>query len=304
MPDTSVPPDPRQAPVRPAPVRMRAIPVLVTLLTVIVAGCLGYAAWIAYMAAPWTRDGTVRAYVISMAPEVSGRVVTVPVRDNQFVHKGDVLFRVETVDYAIALQQAEAALQQARAGADNAEAQAARRAKLNTLETSQEEAQTYASNARAAAAGYQQALASLAKARVNLDRTTIRSPVNGYVTNLLLQQGDYVAPGQTVISVVNADSFWVDGYFEETNLGAIKVGDAARISLMGHREVLRGHVASIARGIVIPNATPGQSGLANVNPVFTWIRLAQRVPVRVEFDQLPADVQLVAGETASIQIER
>jgi multidrug resistance efflux pump len=307
MSDTSVRPD-ASARLRvaehPVPVRLSAIPILVTLLTLIVAGVLAWAAWQTYMGSPWTRDGTVRAYVVSMAPEVSGRVIALPVHDNQFVHKGDVLFEVEPTNYAIAVQQAEAAVQQARANADNAQTQAQRRLKLSTLETSQEESQTYVSNAQAAEAVYQQAVATLARARVDLGRTMIRSPVNGYVTNLLLQQGDYVADGQNVISVVNTDSFWVDGYFEETWLDAIKVGDPATIKLMGSDTPLHGHVASIARGIVVPNATPGQSGLATVNPVFTWIRLAQRVPVRIDLDEVPAGVELVAGATASIQIER
>jgi RND family efflux transporter MFP subunit len=269
-----------------------------------VAGILSWAAWQAYMAAPWTRDGTVRAYVVSMAPEVSGRVVALPVRDNQLVRKDDILFEVDPTDYAIAVESAEASVQQARANADNAQSEAERRSKLTTLEASREEVQTYLTNARSAEAVYRQAVASLARARVNLQRATIHSPVNGYVTNLLLQQGDYVSAGQNVISVVNADSFWVDGYFEETSLEAIKVGDAATVKLMGFGTPLRGHVASIARGIVTPNVTAGQDGLANVNPVFTWIRLAQRIPVRIELDQVPATVKLVAGETASIQIDR
>ncbi|HET6608189.1 MAG TPA: HlyD family secretion protein [Rhodopila sp.] len=300
-PETSVRPRVTEPP---AHVRLRAVPILATLLTLIVAGVLAWVAWQTYMTAPWTRDGTVRAYVVSMAPEVAGRVIKVPVHDNQLVRKGDVLFEVDPADYAIAVQQAQAAVEQARANADNAQTQAQRRLRLNTLETSQEETETYTSNARATEASYQQAVANLARARLNLQRTTIRSPVNGSVTNLLLQQGDYVAAGQNVISVVNTDSFWVDGYFEETSLDAIKVGDAATVKLMRSSTPLRGRVASIARGIVVANATSGQGGLANVNPVFTWIRLAQRVPVRIELDQVPAGVQLVAGETASIQIDR
>lgn len=300
MPDAAGSPEPG---VRAARVRLRAVPVFLTGLVLLVAALLAWAAWQAYMTAPWTRDGTVRAYVVAMAPEVSGRVVKVPVQDNQLVHKGDVLFKVDPTDYALAVDEASAAVAQARANADNAEAQAKRRTQLNTLETSKEEVQTYETNARAAEASYQQAVASLARARANLERTTVKSPVNGYVTNLRLQQGDYVTPGQGVMSVVNSDSYWVDGYFEETQLPAIAVGDAASIRLMGYRQVLHGHVASIAHGIVSSNAAGESGGLANVNPVFTWVRLAQRVPVRIEFDKLPAGHPLFVGETASIQIE-
>jgi multidrug resistance efflux pump len=147
-------------------------------------------------------------------------------------------------------------------------------------------------------------LANLAQARVNLERTSIHSPVNGYVTNLLVQLGDYAKVGDQDIAIVNSDSFWVDGYFEETNLGAIHDGDRARIKLMGYRQVLHGHVEGVARGIVVENAQPGTSGLANVNPIFTWVRLAQRIPVRIRIDEVPDGVRLVAGMTASVQIDR
>ena len=141
------------------------------------------------------------------------------------------------------------------------------------------------------------------KAKINLERTEIRATVNGWITNLLLQQGDYASTGQNSLSVVNADSFWVDGYFEETNIAPIKEGDPARIWLLGYRQVVDGHVDSIARGIVVSNATAGQSGLATVNPIFTWVRLAQRVPIRVHIDRVPPDVRLVAGMTATVEID-
>jgi RND family efflux transporter MFP subunit len=237
-----------------------------------------------------------------MAPEVSGRIVQLTVADNQFVHKGDLLMVIDPTNYAIAVDQAEAAVIQARANADNAEREARRRAQLTNLEASEEEKQTFASNAQAAEAAYQQAVATLARARVDLRRTNIGSPVNGYVTNLLAQLGDYANVGQIEISLVDADSYWVDGYFEETNLGAIRQGDPVSIKLMGYRDVVHGHVDSIARGINVANAQPDQAGLASVNPVFTWVRLAQRVPVRIHIDQVPDGVQLVQGITASVEV--
>jgi RND family efflux transporter MFP subunit len=255
------------------------------------------------MAAPWTRDGTVRAYIATITPEVSGLIVKLPVVDNQVVHKGDLVMTIDPTDYAIAVDQNEAALEQANANAENAEREADRRAKLTLLETSEEEKQTYRSRAAAAVAARRQAAANLAQARVNLERTTIRSPVNGYVTNLQAQLGDYASAGQSALSVVNADSYWIDGYFEETALGAIHPGDRATIKLMGYRALLQGHVGGIARGITVANADRGQGGLATVNPIFTWVRLAQRVPVRIEIDRVPEGVRLVAGQTASVQIE-
>jgi RND family efflux transporter MFP subunit len=282
---------------------LRIVPFLLTLAGLIVAGGLSWAMWQAYMAAPWTRDGRVRVYVVTIAPEVAGKIVQLPIADNQLVHKGDLLMAIDPRDYSIAVARAEAAVEQARANADNAQREARRRAELTSFEASVEEKQTYATTAQSAEAAYQQALANLAQARVNLERATIRSPVNGYVTNLLAQLGDYTNVGQSTISLVDSDSFWVDGYFEETNLHGIRVGDQAAIKLMGHREILRGHVGSIARGIVVANAEPGQSGLANVNPIFTWVRLAQRIPVRIHIDHVPDGVILVAGQTATVQIE-
>jgi multidrug resistance efflux pump len=292
-------PTPREMPRR----RLRILPLLITLATIAVAVVLGRAMWDAYMGAPWTRDGTVRAYVVTMAPEVAGRIVELPVADNQFVHKGDLLMVIDPTNFKIAVSLAQAAVQQADANAQNAEREAKRRQELTTLAVTVEEKQTFASNALASQAQYQQAMANLDQARVNLDRTQIRSPVNGWVTNLLAQLGDYANVGQNEISLVDADSFWIDGYFEETNIEPIQVGDPASIKLMGYSQIVRGHVGSIARGINVANAQPNGQGLATVNPIFTWVRLAQRIPVRIHIDQVPEGVVLAAGMTATVQID-
>jgi len=283
--------------------RLRIIPVLITLVTVALAVALGWAMWDAYMGAPWTRDGTVRVYVVTMAPEVAGRIVKFPVADNQFVHKGDLLMVIDPRDYTIAVSRAEAAVKQTEANARNAELQSQRRQKLTQLAVTIEDQQTYAANAVATQAQYQQALANLDQARVNLERTQVRSVVNGWVTHLLAQLGDYANVGQNIISLVDADSFWVDGYFEEINLGSIHEGDPAEIKLMGYSQIVRGHVDSIARGINVPNALANQQGLATVNPIFTWVRLAQRIPVRIHIDEVPQGVVLAAGMTATVQID-
>jgi RND family efflux transporter MFP subunit len=273
------------------------------LAVIAVAVVLGRAMWDVYMGAPWTRDGTVRAYVVTMAPEVAGRIVQLPVADNQFVHKGDLLMVIDPRNFKIAVSLAEAAVQQAQANAQNAEREAKRRQELTTLAVTVEEKQTFASTAVASLAQYQQAVANLDQARVNLERTEIRSPVNGWVTNLLAQLGDYANIGQNEIPLVDADSFWVDGYFEETNIEPIQVGDPAEIRLMGYNQIVRGHVGSIARAINVPNAQPNGLGLANVNPIFTWVRLAQRIPVRIHIDEVPEGVVLAAGMTATVQID-
>ena len=185
-------PAPREAPRR----RLRILPLLITLATIAVAGALGWAMWNAYMGAPWTRDGTVRAYVVTKAVEVSGYIVELPVVDNQFVHKGDLLMVIDPTNYKIAVSLAEAAVQQAQVNTQNAEREAKRRMELTSLAVTKEEQQTYETSAVANQAQLQQAQANLDQARVNLKRTEIRSPVNGYVTNLLAQLGDYANVGQ------------------------------------------------------------------------------------------------------------
>ncbi len=285
------------------PSGLRILPVLVTLVVAAAAVFAGWLLWQAYMAPPWTRDGTVRVYVVTMAPEVSGRVVDLPVHDNQLVHKGDLLMKIDPRDYKVAVDLSQAAVDQARADFENKQSEAARRLQLTDLATTPEQKEQYVSSARMAQATVEQQQANLDKAKINLERTEIHASVNGWVTNLLLQQGDYASTGQNSLSVVNADSFWVDGYFEETNIGPIKEGDPARIWLLGYRQVIDGHVDSVARGIVVSNATAGQSGLATVNPVFTWVRLAQRVPIRIHIDTVPPGVRLVAGMTATVEID-
>jgi len=283
--------------------RHRLVPLLITAAAIALAAWLGSAAWGVYMGAPWTRDGTVRAYVVTMAPEVAGRIVNLPVADNQFVHKGDLLLQIDPTDYKIAVNLAAAALDQQQANAENVQREAQRRQELTNLAVTVEEKQTYTSNAAVAQAQYQEAAARLDQARVNLQRTEIRAPVDGWVTNLLAQQGDYAVAGQKLISLTDANSFWVDGYFEETNLGPIRVGDPADVELMGYPQIVRGHVQSIARAINVANAQPNAEGVATVNPIFTWVRLAQRIPVRIKIDQVPDGIVLVAGMTATVQID-
>jgi multidrug resistance efflux pump len=284
--------------------RIPLAPILITLGTVVLATLLAWAMWQAYMAAPWTRDGTVRVYVVTMAPEVAGRIVKLPVADDQFVHKGDVLFEIDPATYRIALDQAQAQAQRDAAALDYARANQGRKADLEAKGwTSKDVYQQTTSTLHQSEAVVALDQAAIAKAQLDLSRTVVRSPVNGYVTNLLAQLGDYANVAQKIISVADADSFWIDGYFEETSLGRIHEDDPATVKLMGYSQVVRGHVGGVARGINVPNAQPDQSGLASVNPIFTWVRLAQRVPVRIHIDQVPDGVRLVAGATATVQID-
>jgi multidrug resistance efflux pump len=300
----SAPPDVvAQTTTAPAPrLRIRILPVLITMIAVAIAAVLTWLMWTTYLGTPWTRDGRVRVYVVTMAPQVAGIITELPVKDDQLVHKGDLLMLIDPTNYKIAVEVAQAVVDQTKALADNAQVEAERRQKLGDW-ASEEERQTFMSRAMAAQATHQQAVANLEQAQVNLKRTRIESPVNGYVTNLQAQLGDYVTVGERRISVVNSDSFWIDGYFEETVLGSIRIGDPARAKLMGYSDVITGHVAGVARGIDIANASSDEAGLAKVNPIFTWVRLAQRVPVRIALDHVPPSIRLVAGQTATVQID-
>ena len=283
--------------------RIPVVPILITLSTLAVSALFAWAMWQVYMAAPWTRDGTVRAYVVTMAPEVAGRIVKLAVADNQFVHKGDTLFEIDPADYRIALDQAKAQAQRDGAALDYARENQGRQARLaNEGWASTDVYQQTTSTLHQSEGIVALDKAAIDKAELDLSRTVIRSPVNGYVTNLLVQLGDYATVGQKLISIVDTDSFWVDAYFEETSLGRIHEGDPATVKLMGYSQLVRGHVGGVARGINIPNAQPDAAGLASVNPIFTWVRLAQRVPVRIHIDHVPDGVRLVAGLTGTVHI--
>jgi multidrug resistance efflux pump len=334
--------------------------VAITLTAVAFAVLLGWAMWNVYMGAPWTRDATVRANVVTMAPEVAGSIVELHVVDNQYVRKGDLLMVIDRTNFAITAGQSKAAVQLGQAGVQNIDAQinvqhaqiSASQAQVDQTQAglvfAQQQAARYQDLAQKGAGSVQnaqqftsqlhqqeaalqsakanlelakrqllsltaqhasaeatlaQAKAQHGQAQVNLERTRIVSPVDGYVTNLLTQLGNYVNVGVNTISLVDANSFWVDGYFEETHLAPIRVGDPAHIKLMGHSQILRGHVDSIARAINVSNAQPNNQGVATVNPIFTWVRLAQRIPVRIHIDEVPPDVVLTAGMTATVQIE-
>ena len=280
------------------------LPLLITSAAVVVAAVLGTAMWRRYIEEPWTRDATVRADVVTMAPEVAGRIMELRIADNQYVHKGELLMIIDPTDYQIAVSRGTAVLSQAKLDAQNLQLESARRDRLVMLDAvAQEQATNFQSSASVAGALVEQAAASLQQARVNLERTHIRSPVNGWVTNLLARRDDYATVGKNEISIVDADSFWVDGYFEETKLSQVCEGDRAHIQLVGYAQLIDGHVDSVARGIQVANAEPNLQGLATVNPIYTWVRLAQRIPVHIKIDQVPDGVRLVAGMTATVQIE-
>ncbi|GJE16471.1 biotin/lipoyl-binding protein [Methylobacterium marchantiae] len=276
---------------------------LLATLAILACACVAAAlVWQFYVTAPWTRDGRVRVQVASVAPQVSGQIVELRVTDNQNVARGDVLYVIDPVDFDIAIATAQAELENREADLQVKRTQAARREALTTLSTSVEEKQQYAGTAKIAEAALASARAQLHQARVNRGRTEVRSPVNGRVTNLLLRAGDYATAGTVNVAVIDTDSFWIDGYFEETKMAHIHVGDAAKAELLGYAPLIDGRVESITLGISNANASPSTQGLPNVDPVYTWVRLAQRIPVRIRIDRVPDGVTLVAGMNATVSV--
>ena len=277
--------------------------VMATLAVLGAAVGLAWMAWLYYEYSPWTRDGRVRVYTVPVAPEVSGRVVSLLVKDDQFVHKGDLLFQIDPRTFQNDVTQAKGRLEAAKARASYLAAVAKRRAVQTNLSASDEDKQNTAGVADAAEATVFEATGQLDQANLDVERTALHSPVNGWVTNLLLQQGGFATTGQPALTLVDADSFWVDGYFAETQTARIRDGAPAHVVLMGYPSTdVRGHVVGIGRGISVSDATPSTQGLPQVNPVFTWVRLAQRIPVRVALDDVPCPVMLSAGMTATVTI--
>jgi multidrug resistance efflux pump len=282
-------------------VAKKALRILVTLLVVVAAGFGARWLWIRYNVDPWTRDGRLRADVVQVSPDINGLVTAVDVRDGQKVRIGDTLFIVDRPRYELALAQAEAAIAADEAQLAQARRESKRNKGLNDLVTTEQSEETSA-KVLTLEAQLQGAKVARDTARLNLDRTVIRSTVNGIVTNLELQPGDYANVGRQVLAVVNTDSLYADGYFEETKLPNIQVGDKAVIHLMGVDTDLHGTVESIAAGIEDRERGSSGNALANINPTFSWVRLAQRIPVRVRLDQAPLDVRLIAGRTATVSI--
>jgi len=275
---------------------------LLTLAIVAVAIVAGRSLWIYYEESPWTRDGRIRADVVTIAPDVSGLIREVLVHDNQPVKRGDVLFRIDPERFELALAQADAQADSRKAQMDEALRETERTQKLTALSVSQEQQQSRQATADAASAAYRQALADRAVAQLNLQRSEVMSPVDGTVTNVNLEPGDYVTAGKGVMALVDRATLRVEGYFEETKLPKIQVGDPVRVRLMGEPQLLTGQVESISAGIADRERSDSPDLLANINPTFTWVRLAQRVPVRVKLDEVPPTVQLVLGRTATVYV--
>ena len=275
--------------------------VVLTLLVVTLATVLVWQMVLYYMFAPWTRDGHIRADVIQIAPDVSGLIQEVAVRDNQPIKRGDVLCTIDQDRVRLALRQAQATLAERKETLAQAQREARRNKGLGNLVAAEQLEESQSRQARAQSA-LDEAQVAVDAAQLNLDRSVIRSPVNGYLNDRAPRAHEFVSAGRPVLAVVDSESYHVDGYFEETKLSGIHVGQAVDIRVMGDNTRLRGHVQSIVAGIEDRDRSSGANLLPNVNPAFSWVRLAQRIPVRIAFDEVPADFRLIAGRTATVSI--
>jgi multidrug resistance efflux pump len=275
--------------------------ILFTLVVVAIAAFVLWRLVAYYMFAPWTRDGHVRADVVQVAPDVGGLIVKVNVVDNQPVNAGQVLFVIDQARYELALRQAQATALQRRATLDQARREDARNRTLGDL-VAREVTEESHSRVQTAEAALADAEVAIDTARLNLQRTTIVSPVDGYLNDRAPRTGEYVTAGRSVLSVVDLHSFRVDGYFEETKLHGIDIGQQVDIKIMGETKMLHGHVQSIVAGIEDRDRVQGSNLLPNVNPAFSWVRLAQRIPVRIALDEVPADFRMIAGRTATVSV--
>ncbi len=274
----------------------------ITFLVLSLAIFLGLMLWDNYMNSAWTRDGRVRADVVMVAPDVGGLVGRVAVVDNQFVKKGELLYQIDEERFHHALHEAQAIAQTRKSEYEMKQHQSVRRLAADDEIVSAESRDDALYDAQIAHARYEEALTQVETQKLNLDRSSIRAPCDGWVSNLLLRKGDYVDRGEKHMALITSGSFWIYGYFEEHKLSLIHIGDSAEMKMLGTKYTVKGHVESIARGISDrDNVTDGRL-LANVNPIFTWVRLAQRIPVRIHIDEVPADLILSAGMTCSVSI--
>ena len=276
--------------------------VVLTLLAVGAAVAISLHLWNYYMETPWTRDGHVHADIIQVAPDVSGLVTELRVRDNQKVSRDQVLFVIDQARFELAVEEAEATVMERRAQLEQARRDAKRNRALEDL-IAAETVEIGDTQVKRAEAALKIAEAALGVAHLDLRRTTVLSPVDGYLSDQTMRVGDHVRVGTPVLSIVDTQYLRVEGYFEETKLHAIEIGQPVDIQIMGESQHLRGHVQSIAAGIEDRDRARGNSLLPNINPSFNWVRLAQRIPVRVVLDEgQQTAINLVIGRTATLSV--
>lgn len=281
---------------------LKSLKYFTTLLVLAVAIVAGWWLWNFYMQSPWTRDGKVRAEQVSITPQVSGSITALNIKDNQFVKAGEVLFRIDETPYEIAVLNAQAQVARAQTDLSKANNEANRRRHLSQGYISAEDMDTANINVKAMQASLSVAQAQLEQAQWQREQTTVKAPVDGWVTNLSTRTGNYATAGQPIFALVDSHSFYVVGYFEETKLRRIREGDPASIVLYSGNVTLQGHVSSIGRAIYDQSIETDSGLVPDIKPNVPWVRLAQRIPVRIQFDAVPTGVILISGTTCTVSI--
>ncbi|HDG1678699.1 TPA: HlyD family secretion protein [Kluyvera ascorbata] len=281
---------------------MKKLKYFSTLLIAALAIIACWLVWNYYMQSPWTRDGKIRAEQVDITPQVSGSILTLNVKDNQFVKAGDELFQIDPTPWKIAVMNAQAKLAKAQSDLSRASHEVERRRGLSQNFISAEDLDTVNIALKVAQANFDAAKAEQEHARWQLAQTTVKAPVDGWITNLTTRIGNYATVGHPIFALIDSHSFYVVGYFEETKLRHIREGDRADIVLYSDDRKLQGHVSSIGRAIHDQSLATDGKLVADIKPSIPWVRLAQRVPVRIELDALPADTVLVAGTTCTVSI--
>jgi multidrug resistance efflux pump len=279
---------------------------LLTGLLVLAAAAVALYKYQVYVLNPWTRDGQVRAQVIQITPRISGPIVKLPIKDNQLVKTGEVLFEIDPRTFQAAVNEAQANLKQAQVEVDDAKDEADRARRIRKQDSgamSKQELTRKENNQRAAEATAESIQATLENAQLDLEFTQIKAPVDGYVTNLSLRLGSQAVANQPALALVDINSFWVHGFFRENYIADIREGDRAIVTLMTYPDTpLEGVVDSLGWGIAQDDGSAGFDLLPTISPTFEWIRLAQRVPVRIHLKDVPESVKLRVGTTASVLV--
>jgi multidrug resistance efflux pump len=288
---------------------MKSTTLIKILLTTAIIGCAAYLIYLKYQdyfTNPWTRDGQIRTQVIQIAPRVTGHIVKIYVKDNQYVKAGDLLFEIDSTPFKINLSKAQTDLKRAKIKSRGYKIEYDRVRKIAKRDRgaiSQKDLIKHEINYLDSLEKIDIAKEKINQAKLNIKYTKVKASVDGYVSNINFQIGTQAVANKPLLALVDINSFWVFGFFRETMLKDLKIGDKAIVTLMAYPDTpLKGYVESIGWGIAYNDGKPGSNLLPQINPVFEWIRLAQRIPVKVKFDKLPDNIKLRVGLTASVMV--
>ena len=284
----------------------KLIKLLLTLAILGTAFYFAYHKYQEYFENPWTRDGQVRTQVIQVAPRVTGMVIKIHVVDNQKVKKGDLLFELDPSQYELKVKQAKARLQRTLEAAKGTKIEFERVKSIYEKDkgaVSQKDMVRNETNYYKSLADIDSSTESLNTAKLNLSYCKVYASVDGYVSNITFQIGTQATANKPLLALVDTNTFWVFGFFREDKIKDVRIGDDAIVTLMAYPDTpLKGKVDSIGWGIALSDGNPGNNLLPSIKPVFQWIRLAQRIPVRIKLDTLPDNVKLRFGLTASVMV--